>query len=433
MKLSRLKTFCLCLFSLFVYLFVIFKIGTRPFSDFQFYYEVALGILRGETISSFYKYFSPPGYPYILSLIIPIYNHSILIPKVLNALFLSGLIWVYLRHPFTHSSTALLIGYLVLVFNVNCLGMVNILGTEISYAFFFLTGLYTFGWGIRSLFEKDPQKTKRKYVFFATAGLLFGMSQFIRPMTFLFLFILSFCAVLGFLSSYGKRGKHIRLNFIPPFVVAWCSFFIGAVLLYWVSGYGMTYVPHQKGIWNLYVGFNIESKGRWTLEDSKVITRLGEKENWDGIMTNKEFLPVVTERLKSNWIRNFEILPEKLFLLLDPKDISFFVIDKSGVRNKEGVYKAAHYLSWLNGFVFGMSLWAWLLCLIKKNKSFEEFFAFCVLGASFVLLIVSAYFFEVQGRYSNHIWMTLFVLIPISLNILKQSLASRIIGGCGFK
>jgi hypothetical protein len=118
MKLGRLKTFCLCLFALFIYLLVIFKIGTRPFSDFQFYYEVALGILRGEPISSFYKYFQSPGYPYLLSIILPIYSHSILIPQFLNAFMLSGLIYLFLRYPFTFSSKGLWVGYLILVFKV---------------------------------------------------------------------------------------------------------------------------------------------------------------------------------------------------------------------------------------------------------------------------------------------------------------------------
>jgi hypothetical protein len=117
-EMNRMKTTCLCLLAFLVYLFVIFKIRAQPFSDFQFYYEVALGIRRGEPISSFYKYFSSPGYPYLLSFILPIYNHSILIPQFLNAFMLSGLIYLFLRYPFTFSSKGLWVGYLILVFKV---------------------------------------------------------------------------------------------------------------------------------------------------------------------------------------------------------------------------------------------------------------------------------------------------------------------------
>jgi hypothetical protein len=239
--------------------------------------------------------------------------------------------------------------------------------------------------------------------------------------------------VLCFFLAYQEREKNIHRAFILPFGGTWCSFFIGAISLYWVSGYGFTYVPYQKGIWNLYVGLNVESKGRYTLEDSKVITRIGEKEDWDGIKINREFFPIVLERLRSNWIRNVGILPEKLFLLLDPWDICFFAIDRSKVKKKEMIYETARYLRWVNGIVLGISLCAWLICFIKKDKSFEEFFAYCVLGAIFVISIVSAYFFEVQGRYSNHLWMALFTFFPISLDILKRSLASRVIGNCGIR
>jgi hypothetical protein len=44
------KIFLLCAFAFCIYLFVIFKAETLPFSDFQYYYETALAILRGEGI-----------------------------------------------------------------------------------------------------------------------------------------------------------------------------------------------------------------------------------------------------------------------------------------------------------------------------------------------------------------------------------------------
>ena len=429
MKLGWLKTFCLCLFAFFIYLLMIFKIGTHPFSDFQFYYEVALGILRGETISTFYKYFSAPGYPYLLSVILPIYHYSILIPQLLNALMWSGLIWLYLRYPLVPASIATLAGYLLLAFNINCLSMITVLCSEIPYAFFFLVGLYVFGWGFKILFETRPDKLKGRLFYFSVAGFFFGISQSIRPVTFLFLLLISFLVIVGIryliFNTNGKGWQLLLKGGMIPLILTWSSFFIVAILLYWASGYGVTYVPQQKGIWNLYVGSNVESKGSWNYGDSELITRLGEKYQWDGIKINKEFLPIVLNRMKADWAKNLQIYPEKLYRLLSPRGIPLWAIEQSKVRDKEKVYKVTNYLSWINGFVLILSLWSWLICLVKKERSWEEFFLFCALGASFVSLIAHGYFLEVQGRYSNHLWLVMFIFYPVSLKVLKQSFIEK--------
>lgn len=426
---GRFKIICLCAFALCIYLFIIFKVGTRPFSDFRFYYEVALGIIQGQSIPPYIKYFQGPGYPYLLSIILRIYNHSILIPQILNALMLCSLIWFYLRYSFVHSQLAVLVGYLVLIFNLNYLSMVSVLCSEIPYAFFFLIGLYAFSRGFKILIEKQTSKIKGKHLYFIAAGLLFGVSQFIRLLTFPFLLLFSFFIIVGlryFIHNPNGRGWNFLLKgWVIPFIATWASFFIGAILLYWTSGYGVTCLPQQKGLWSFYVAFNVESKGGWNPKDSELITRLGDKYDWDGAKVNKEFLPIVLSRIKSDWVKNLQIYPEKLYRLLDPKGIPLWAVEQSKIRDKGKIYRASNYLSWINGVVLIISVWAWIICLIQKKLTWEEFFAFCVLGATFVYLIVHGYFLEAQGRYSNHLWMVMFIFVPVSLRILKQSLTPK--------
>jgi hypothetical protein len=424
--LSRFRILWLSGFALSVYLFLILKVNTHPFSDFRFYYEVALGIVRGETLSNYYKYFSAPGYPYLLSMILPIYHQSILIPQLLNAFLWSGLIWLYLRYPLVPASIVASAGYLLLAFNVNCLSMITVLCSEIPYAFFFLIGLYVFGWGFKLLIETGPDKLNGRLFYFPVAGLLFGISQFIRPVTFLFLLLISFLVIAGinyFIVNTNGKGWRLTLKGgMIPLILTWSSFFTVAILLYWASGYGVTYVPQQKGIWNLYVGSNVESKGFWNHADSELITKLGEKYQWDGIEINKELLPAVLNRMKTGWAKNLQNYPEKLCRLLSPRGIPFWAIEQSDVRDKEKVYRVSNYLSWINGFVLIISLWAWAICLAHRNRSWEEFWVFCALGGTFIYLIIHGYLFEIQGRYSNHLWMVMFLFFPISVSVVKRSL-----------
>ena len=425
-QMNRYNITGLCGFALCLYLLLIFRIGTQPFSDFQFYYDLAIGIIQGHAISDFARYFQPAGYPYLLSLLFRVGPTSILIPQVMNALMMAILIGVYLACPYIESSASLMWGYLALVFNVNYLSMVTVLGSEIPYVFFLLIGLYLFGRGFKGLVQKGPLMHWKRYLFFLFAGLLFGMSQFIRPVTFPFLFLLSFFILLGLryftLLENAKEQSSLFKRSVFSLSLTWLCFFLGTVLLYGGAGYGMSYVPKQKGLWNLYVGFNAESRGAWNLKDAELITQLGERYHWDGDKINGDFQPMVYDRVKKNWIKNLQILPEKLYHLLTPRGIPFWAIEQSRVQDKEKIYGLSNYFCWMNVLVLTISIWAWVNCLGRKDKSWGEYFAFSALGASFLYLIVHAYFLEVQGRYSNHLWMIMFIFIPVSLRILRESL-----------
>lgn len=61
-----------------------------------------------------------------------------------------------------------------------------------------------------------------------------------------------------------------------------------------------------------------------------------------------------------------------------------------------------------------MSIGVCFACLAKRNISQNEYFAFCVIGSSFVYLVLHGYLLEVQPRYSNHLWMLMFWCYPLS-------------------
>jgi hypothetical protein len=418
--LGRYKIMALCGFAFCIYLFVILKIGTIPFSDFEMYYETGQGILRGEGISSFYKYFQPGGYPYLLAVIFNIIkSNSILLPQVLNALILTFLLWISLKYPIGKSRVAIFIGYIILVFNVNYLGMVSVLCSEIPYIFFFLLGLLTFWRESKSILGGEC-KWGRRYHFipFLISGIFLGTSQYIRPVTFPYLLILSLFMVFGVLyfsvQKTEEKPKAACLFSLQSLGITWSTFFVGALIFYWVSGYGLTYMPQQKGLWNLYVGFNTESKGSWNQKDSELIVSVGDKFNWEADRINEKLKPIVIDRIRNNWAKTLWNLPEKVYKLMNPRGIPYWTIEQSKVKNKDIIYRVSGYLSYLNVLALIMSIGFWLTCLAKRNISQNEYFAFCVIGSSFVYLVLHGYLLEVQPRYSNHLWMLMFWCYPLS-------------------
>jgi hypothetical protein len=113
---------------------------------------------------------------------------------------------------------------------------------------------------------------------------------------------------LGYFIIEGVKGqwKAIVLIFVRTLGLTWVIFFIAVTLFYWISGYGATYIPIQKGLFNLYIGFNTESKGTWNRSDADLILRLGDKYKWDGKKIIKDFKPIVFDRITRNWLKNFE-------------------------------------------------------------------------------------------------------------------------------
>jgi hypothetical protein len=420
------KILILCSFAFCIYVSIISTLGTLPFSDFEYNYATSLAILRGEGISNQYRYFQPAGYPYLLCILFSLFNSdSLLIPQMLNAFMLCGLLCIYLKYSFGVHTIGPFIGYLVLVFNVNYLSMVSVLGSEIPYAFFFLVGWLFFWFGVKGIFHPGASRSG-SVLSFLFSGLSLGISQFIRPVTFAYLFIFTVVMVLGLryfkFPEIETGWKVLPLASWKPLVLTWVTFFAVSILLYFGAGYGLTYMPFQKGLWNLYVGFNNESRGAYSVRDAELMTNIGNENQWNAKKINKVLKGMVSERIKQNWLKNLQNMPGKMHKLLDPQTIPYWAVEKSKIKDKDRIYRVSGYLCWVNWGVLIASLWACVVWLAERKISIQEFLTFCALVAAFLYLIIHSYLFEVQGRYSNHLWMVMFVFFPVSISALRQSL-----------
>jgi len=428
-QLARSQIIFLSTLAFCVYYLIIRVVETQPFSDFEYYYATALLVLEGKGISNFHKYFQGPGYPYLLALVFHLMmNHSVFLIQLLNVIILTFLLRNYLQYSLVSSSRLLIIGFFILAFNLNNLAMVGVLCSEIPYVLFLSLGFLAFGRGlIKTLTESG--KGKSPIPSYVISGLFWGISQFIRPVTVPLLFLLAFFSILGIrffeIAGIKRDYRSIFLFSIKSMGTSLGIFFFSALVLYGVSGYGLTYMPLQKGLWNIYVGFNIESKGFWNTRDMEMIVDLGKKYQWSASEINGKLKPAVYARAKDNWVLTLQIFPGKMVSFLNPKSLPFWAIEKSKIGDKNIVYEIAGLFSYLNFAVLILSLAAWTVCIVRRKLSKAEFIFFCLISTACSYMVIHGYLFEVQARYSYHLWIILFWCFPICLEIIIGAFQKR--------
>ncbi len=421
------KLFVLGFFLFSLYFSIVIFLRTEPFSDFKFYYETALAIQSEGRLSDYYRYFAAPGYPYLLSLLFDVFkSDSTLIPQVFNALVLTFLCLVLANYNFVENRYLKLVGFLTIAFSINYLPMVSVLCSEIPYALFFGGGLFLIGFVFKRMVEPaSVTKVARTLILFFS-GITLGVSQSIRPVTTPFLLLVSAILLLSqrYFVIENERTSLVKCfsKAVQLFLPVWAGFLGTAFVLYYVCSYGMTIQPLQNGLWNMYVGFNTESKGRWDSNDSRLINRIGEKKQWNAKEVNREFRPMVIERVKKGWLTQLRILPDKLVILLSPTGNPFCALDKSNIKDPSPIYRICRYFSFVNLFAMFVSLTGFFHIFMKRKVSLIEFFVSGMTLAVFINIFLHAYLLEVQGRYSNHLWLILFWCFPFHL---RQSISVR--------
>ena len=261
------------------------------------------------------------------------------------------------------------------------------------------------------------------------SGISLGVSQSIRPTTTPFLVLLSLILFGGLIYFHMEgNGTHLWGKIVGGIEILfplWCAFLLTALFLYYMTSYGLTIQPGQNGLWNIYIGFNTESMGRWNPEDPGLISQLGDHYQWNSERINGDLWPIVLDRVKKNGLKNLELLPEKVYFLLDPYAIAYWPIEYSQVGNKNRIHKCAYYLRWINAVVLVTCLWTWVRWAGRRRISKERLFAFCIMGSALSSIVLHAYLLEVQPRYINHLWMILFWCFPLSLTVQCEELSIR--------
>ncbi|WP_123054029.1 hypothetical protein [Clostridium sp. JN-1] len=361
-------------------------VNTKPFSDFNYYYELAAEIANGKQWGDTY---TSVGYPIVLGQIFKVFGVSILNAKIFNIILtlISNLFFLIILKRIPLKEIERKIIFALFVFMPNNIFYNSILGTEILFTTILL--------GITCLYFS---KLRLKYVLI---GILTGLNTMIKPF-----FIVFFLAI--FLVDLIIQKKLLK-PLLNSAVVLILSFLILTPWLYRNTKLigQFTYVSNNGGI-VLYINNNSQNKnGRWMaaedVENSVVKTQ--EYKNANMTQKNKMLSSAAKKWIKSHPKQFMELGFKRLF---NTYFVGDDIVYSTYGANLSHCSKAVLYL--ITGiirsvvFAFGIvyillyGIYVLLNIFNFKSGDINKFDLYCVI---LFCMFTSVYFItEGQGRYS---------------------------------
>jgi hypothetical protein len=237
-------------------------VRTQPFSDFKYYYDLAIDIANGLPWGDTY---TAVGYPIVLGGIFKLFGASLIAAKIFNILLtvLGNICFLSILDKIEISEKGRKIIFALFVFMPNNIFYNSVLGTEILFTtiLLFATNVYF-------------SDIRYKYVYI---GILTGLNTMIKPFFIAFAFAILLVDLL--------KEKNILRAIKNSFVILIISMLVLSPWIYRnTKTVGqLTYVSNNGGI-VLYINNNSQNKfGRWMpaedVKNSIVKTEKYEKAN----------------------------------------------------------------------------------------------------------------------------------------------------------
>ena len=243
----------------------------------------------------------------------------------------------------------------------------------------------------------------------ALAGLLVGLSQWVRPLSQFLLF--AFVAV-PFVAGYApQRVARFGLAAILFFVVA-----VGPIVAFNVRVHGDVSVSSSAyGGWSVFVGANQEKDGRHNVEDGEVLVAQPGDSWWD---RSKAILPLGIARITDDPIGFAGLVARKFWVLWADERYGVVWALRSDVATA--------------GVMAGLSLAsqaAWVLTLLGATAFMlgqrRRPEPATLLVAMLVLLVAAMHVFvEVQARY--HAYLVPFLIALAAAWVARRGWATRL-------
>lgn len=379
----------------------------EPEMDYKTFWDSAQALVTqdvlqgGRYIALFPHIF---GYAWFLSLLIRLFGALPLLAPVVNALLsvCSGLLLfslVHRRYGFEAGSGALVIWTLCpsqTIYNMFVLS--EPLYTTLLLGVLVLIARFEDRW--------QGWKPARKVAAGIGAGLLLAAVNFTRPVGAIVLIALVLW--LGLIRLDGWRD--------PAFRRSWLLFCAALAVVYAVAGgLGRQYIAARLGEdpssttgYNILVGLNSESGGRWNWTDSDALTQANTSDR-SAQEVQEEMLALAKDRLLSGQVDLLSLLPQKL--------TTFLGSDDACVGYAVSVLRHQKALSFLcNAFWYGaigLTLAALLHALRTGERSSIQLCILYCIGLTMAQMLV-----EVAGRYHYSLWIVLAVLAARGAQLL---------------
>lgn len=235
------------------------NVPTQPVTDFDWYYERAVGLAHGlgYTVNGVHTAYWPPGYPFFLGAFFKLFGPSVALAKALNlilSLAIVPLTYLLGRRLHPHPAVGILASAVTAV-SISLIGYSSILASEPLYTVLTLSACLP-------IFSKDGQKPGPKQ--WAAAGALASLAALVRPQAILLPAILAL-ARIPFNKTQQNSEKHTQQK--PWLATAACLAALALVQLPWfirnLHEFHAPVLISTNGGDNLWIGHHEASTGHY--------------------------------------------------------------------------------------------------------------------------------------------------------------------------
>lgn len=360
----------------------------EPKIDSQTFYNSAVGLSDSWSYTSRYIALFPHvlGYSNFLSVFFKIFGESVFLAALLNVFLsvISGILIYKIVRSFI-TTTAAVCAYLFWIICpsqtiYNSLVLSDPLYTTLILAFVYLVVI---------LGKKEETLCWKKMLAYGVlAAFILQAINVNRPIAMVLVIAI-------FIWIFVLRFKRL---FKKEYLIKWLSFLASMLAVYFALGslWNMYFTsrigeePASTPGYNIYVGFNVKSKGGWNAEDSKLLFSYSNEEGATADWAQKQMLNEAKERITSGEIDFTRLFKNKLSLFLGK--------DSFCVEHCADVIQETQYMSMICDTFYYLLIFLSLLGAYKMLKLSHKASHF-ILPLYVIGIVCAQMLVEVSPRY----------------------------------
>jgi 4-amino-4-deoxy-L-arabinose transferase-like glycosyltransferase len=406
-KFNAKKSFILLLIICFVVKLIwVLLYRIEPLVDYATFYYTAVSLSENFVINNRYVALFPHifGYSGFLSIFLDIFGSNYMIPPILNV-FLSTIsmaLIYFICKKLGGSRAAIIASILWIVFPSQTIFNMFALSEPL-----YCTVLLMIWAFMIVIHERLPNiSIKRLILYSVLLALLLVLMNMARPIAAIPIIAL---AIWLFIIETGHIGNK-RIFFKKAL------YLVSVIISYSVlSSATNHYIAERVGEeiattpgYNIHVGFNMESTGRWNQEDSNLLYYYNDQKGLSANDVQEKMFEEAKNRLQSGEVNFLELVYDKFLIFLG--DDSAAVGYASSVLDHTDKVRYTVISNIFYYFLIAVSFVGVLIGTKSKNKSPVFFICLYFIGLTLAQLLV-----EVAGRY--HYSATISMIILASLGI----------------
>ena len=404
-------------FSWLLALCMIIKIGwvlvfrTAPASDYLTFYKTSQLLAENWTIQFKYVALFPHimGYSTFLSLFFIVFGDDLLVAPIVNAVLstLSMALIYYIVQKLWHRQAAWMAAIIWIFYPSQTIYNSMVLSEP------YYTTLILAFWALIIRFNEKLEKMPLWKVGLTTVpfSLLLALIDAARPIAILLYIALTIWFAIS-TDWYNKKQILHRASFLV----------ITALFLWGFHQINTAYNTSRLGEeiasvpgFNIFVGFNEKSGGKWNEEDSKrLVAYLSDHPEWSANEVQHQMLRDAKERIFRSDINFFKLFYEKLYSLWGDDSLAYKYSDIERNRTSFIATSNAYYY-----FTMIFSLIGLFGIINKDKKSSAIMLCLFILGLTAAHLLT-----EVANRYHYSGTAVMTILSAVGVDVLRISFVS---------